>query len=144
MDQTPKIGIKLLKGDKYKPVKAYKDDACYDVFAASIEYEDDYKIHFGLGFSLEVPSGYRVDIRSRSSVHKVGLILSNGVGTGDAGYKGEYQVVFYKVLLKAPFYKVGDRIAQLKIEKITNFEFENIEYHSDSDRGEGGYGSSGV
>jgi len=137
------VGIKLLEGDQYKPLKAHSEDACYDVFATSILYEDDNKVHYGLGFALELPPNFRADLRARSSIHKTGLILSNGVGTGDAGYSGEYQAVFYKIAPNAISYFIGDRVAQIKFEKVEQVEFQEVKDLSKSVRGVNGFGSSG-
>ena len=137
------VGIKLLKGEEFAPKKAHDDDACYDVFATEIAYEDDRKIIYKLGFKLELEEGYSVAIRPRSSIHKKLLLLSNSPGTGDAGYKGEYMAVFYKLFPESSVYEVGDRVAQIKIEKDLEVVWEEVEELSDSARGDKGYGSSG-
>ncbi len=137
------VGIKLLKGKEFAPKKAHDDDACYDVFATEIAYEDDRKIIYKLGFKLELEEGYSVAIRPRSSIHKKLLLLSNSPGTGDSGYKGEYMAVFYKLFPESSVYEVGDRVAQIKIEKDLNTVWKEVEELSESERGSGGYGSSG-
>lgn len=137
------VGIKLLKGKEFAPKKAHDDDACYDVFATEIAYEDDRKIIYKLGFKLELEEGYSVAIRPRSSIHKKLLLLSNSPGTGDSGYKGEYMAVFYKLFPESSVYEVGDRVAQIKIEKDLEVVWEEVEELSDSARGDKGYGSSG-
>lgn len=137
------VGIKLLRGEEFAPKKAHGDDACYDVFATEVVYEDDRKIIYKLGFKLELKEGYSVAIRPRSSIHKKLLLLSNSPGTGDAGYKGEYMAVFYKLFPESSVYEVGDRVAQIKIEKDLEVVWEEVEELSDSARGDKGYGSSG-
>lgn len=137
-----KIGIKLLKGSKYLPIKAHSNDACYDVFATEIESEDERKIVYKAGFSLELEDGYSVELRPRSSIHRKLLLLANSPGTGDAGYKGEYKLVFYKLFPESQRYEVGDRIGQIRIVEDANVDWEVVTGLSESSRGLGGFGSS--
>lgn len=86
-----------------------------------------------------------IDIRPRSSVWKTGMVLSNCVGTVDEGYTNEISAVFYHVLPDMPRYKVGDRIAQMKIGFTLPCEFVEVEDFKDkTDRGLNGYGSTGL
>lgn len=85
-----------------------------------------------------------IDFRPRSSVWKTGMILSNCVGTLDEGYRGEVKAVFYHVMPNMPRYKVGDRIGQIKIGFTVPVEFEFVdEIDMNTDRGQGGFGSTG-
>lgn len=84
-----------------------------------------------------------IDFRPRSSVWRTGMVLSNCEGTIDEAYTGEISAVFYHVLPDMPRYKVGDRIGQIKIGLTLPIEFEEVEDLDDTDRGTGGYGSSG-
>ena len=138
-----KVKIQLVSEGKYMPKKAHDTDACYDVYASSINYEDEYKIIYGLGIKLDLPSNVRMDIRSRSSIHKTGLVLSNGIGTGDPDYKGEYSAVFYKINQSCKPYEIGERIAQIHFEFVNQVEFTETKELETSVRGNGGYGSTG-
>ena len=138
------IPIKYFSPLAEMPKKAHETDACWDVKATSRKDYGDGRIEYGLGFGIDLPPGMRLDLRPRSSVHKHGMILSNCIGTGDNGYKGEYKAVFYHVLPSLPAYEVGDRILQIHL------EFDNRHVHwqetkelQDSPRGTGGYGSAG-
>ena len=84
-----------------------------------------------------------IDFRPRSSVWRTGMVLSNCEGTIDEAYTGEISAVFYHVLPDMPRYRVGDRIGQIKIGLTLPIEFEEVEELDDTDRGTGGYGSSG-
>lgn len=88
------------------------------------------------------PLNLSIDIRPRSSVWKTGMVLSNCVGTGDEGYTNEYSAVFYHVLPDMPRYRVGDKIAQMKIGITCPIEFVEVEEFEETERGMRGYGSS--
>ena len=84
----------------------------------------------------------------RSSIARKDLVLSNGVGVIDAGYRGEVMAKFRLVdpLLKHEeyhWYDVGDRVAQLVVMKLPDVELEEADELSESERGDGGYGSTG-
>lgn len=140
------IKIKFVKmfDDAKAPKQAHEGDAGYDLYVHSIEPikgENAVIIHSGI--RVEIPYGYQGELRARSSVHKTGAILSNGVGTIDAGYRGEVMGVFYLNGNDEPF-AVGDRFAQLVIMPAPAVEYEEVEELSASERGENGYGSTGT
>jgi len=139
-----KVRIKRLTEKAEIPFKAHSTDACYDVIATSIEDLGDGRIIYGTGISLGLPKNTQLDVRSRSSIHKTGLILSNGVGTGDEGYIGEYKVVFYNILSHLPNYQIGDKIAQIQLKGRLDMDFEEVDELEETARGEGGFGSSGL
>jgi dUTP pyrophosphatase len=93
---------------------------------------------------MEIPFGYVGLIFPRSSVRNQDLILSNCVGVIDSGYRGELQATFKKTNgLDSVRYNVGERGAQIVILPYPQIEmFEKSEL-SETDRGEGGYGSTG-
>lgn len=140
------VKIKLVHPDAKIPCKASKGDACYDVYAVSREELFPNCWKYGLGFQLEIPAGMQVDLRARSSVYKKGLILANGVGTGDEGYRGEYSVVFYHVNPCAPesIYEIGDRVAQMQLKFHHDVMFTVSTDLAASERGVGGFGSTGL
>ena len=137
------VKIKLLNELAKMPVRVHEDDACYDVVATSKKDLGDGRIQYGLGISFELPPNSQLDFRSRSSIHKTGLILSNGIVTGDEGYRGEYAVVFYHIVKELPPYEVGDRIVQLQLRSREDVEFVPVDDLSDTVRGSGGFGSTG-
>lgn len=89
------------------------------------------------------PINLSIDFRPRSSVWKTGMVLSNCEGTIDESYTGEISAVFYHVMPNMPRYKVGDRIGQIKIGITLPIEFKEVDELSETERGEGGYGSTG-
>lgn len=90
------------------------------------------------------PANFSVDIRPRSSIWKTGMVLSNSVGTVDEGYTNEISAVFYHVFPDMPRYKVGDRVAQMKIGFTLPCEFVEVEEFEETDRNLNGYGSTGL
>ena len=142
-----KIYVKKLTPTARMPERAHDDDAGADVYADSkhLLYVDYDVISYGTGLAFAVPDGYWMDLRPRSSVYKTGLMLANGVGTIDAGYRGEVKAVFNTIWRNNP-YNVGDKIAQLVV--MPNVSPRNVEFvevdelPSENDRG-GGFGSTG-
>ena len=137
------------------PFKSHERDFCYDCVAVSKTYIDDNRIQYGLGFSLEIDPEdpmyesmkddfiFSFDFRPRSSIHKTGLILANSLITGDELYTGEYQVVFYRFDKSMPEYNIGDRICQMKIGMTPKIDFEIVDKLDITERGAGGFGSTG-
>ena len=146
-----KIQVKKLNPNAVIPSKTYDKDFCYDCVATSCEEiaPNVYKYGLGLAFQIErdaiTPGEARlsIDIRPRSSVWKTGMVLSNCEGTVDELYTGEVSAVFYHVMPNMPKYEVGDRICQLKLGVTEDIEWEEVEVLDETERGTGGYGSTG-
>ena len=142
------LKVKRLVPEAVLPKKAHATDAGFDLVAVSggwVEEEKLYVYHTGLAF--EIPEGYVGLVFPRSSVAKKDLILSNCVGVIDAGYRGEVTAKFglaHRPLLHGDLiYHAGDRIAQIVFVKLPDFDLVEADELGSSDRGEGGYGSSG-
>lgn len=96
------------------------------------------------GIYLEIPEGYCVKIFSRSGLaDKKGLHLSNGVGIIDSDYRGQIFVSLYNGSQVTQYVETGDRIAQMKIEKVELIEWDVVDKLTETDRGIGGFGSTG-
>lgn len=135
-----KIKFKKLTPEATEPKKAYEADAAFDLTAVSLRTDHDLYDEYGTGLAFEIPEGYFGLIVPRSSSSKRGMFLSNSVGVIDSGYRGEVTMRFRK----GPFsYNIGERIGQLLILPKLSFEFVESEELSKTDRGIGGYGSSG-
>ena len=94
--------------------------------------------------AVEIPDGHVGLLFPRSSIYKQDLLLTNSVGVVDSGYRGEVMFKFKPIAYEVKqHYQVGDRIGQLIIIPYPYIEFVEAEELSDSERGEGGYGSSG-
>ena len=96
------------------------------------------------GVSLALPDGYVGLVHPRSGLaHKHGITVLNTPGTVDAGYRGEIAVNLYNSTDTDFAVEVGDRIAQLVIQQVERAHFVKVERLPESDRGEGGHGSTG-
>jgi dUTP pyrophosphatase len=151
------VKIKKLNPNAVIPSYAKSGDAGMDLVATSIIKDTPEQITYGMGIALEIPEGFVGLVFPRSSVRKTGLQLSNSVGVIDSGYRGELQATFNKLFgtermydetkntedTSINFYKVGDRIAQIMIIPYPPIEFMEVDELSDSERGEGGFGSTG-
>ncbi len=96
------------------------------------------------GIYMELPEGYEAQIRPRSGLAaKFGVTVANAPGTVDADYRGEVKVILVN-LSKEPFViNPGERIAQMVIAKYEKIEWEEVEELGDTERGAGGFGSTG-
>lgn len=139
-----KIKVKRLNELAMLPTKAHATDAGFDLYATSKIYDNDGNVVYGCGLAFEIPEGYMGLIFPRSSNAKKSLILSNSVGVIDAGYRGEVTAKFKRLYpISQGEYAIGERFAQLIVMPIPVVEFEEAEELSESERGVGGYGSSG-
>jgi dUTP diphosphatase len=138
------IKIKKIHVDAKIPEYAKEGDAGMDVYAISKE-ENDKFVQYGTGLTFELPPGHVMLIFSRSNVTKKDLMLKNSVGVLDSGYRGELVLRFNK--FGRDHYEIGERIGQIMIlphPKIQFNELKENEELDDSERGEGGFGSTGL
>ena len=142
-----RIYFQIAESDRdLTPAKQHASDAAYDLRAASaMTLEPGEFRAVPTGVRLEMPMDYAAQVRPRSGLAlKHGITVLNSPGTIDAGYRGEVQVILINHG-HAPFAIArGDRIAQLLFEKLPSCELCPKETLGGSDRGEGGFGSTGV
>lgn len=136
-----KVNIKLIEDGKM-PVKMHETDAGFDCYARELVNLRN-QIKYNLGFAIEIPQGHVGLVFPRSSVCKTGLSMSNSVGVIDSDYRGEVSAVYNNVDTEKERYKVGDRVCQLIIIPYPEIELKQVERLSETERGEGGYGSTG-
>lgn len=97
------------------------------------------------GIYVEIPEGYEGQVRARSGLAiKKGIGLVNGIGTIDSDYRGELRVPLINWGSEPFEIQDGDRIAQLVIAKYERVQVELVQELSDTDRGTGGFGHTGV
>ena len=140
-----KIKIKKLHPSAIIPSYAKAGDAGLDLTITSIK-DESFQVTYGFGIALEIPEGYVGLVFPRSSIKKTELMLSNSVGVIDSGYRGEIMVTF-NVKDRSEIQKVyaeGDRIAQLLIVPVPLIQYTETQELSETSRGEGGHGSTGV
>ena len=127
------------------PAKAHADDAAYDLHSrADMELPPMTSTLVPTGLFLELPVGYEAQIRPRSGLAlKHNIMLTNSPGTVDAGYRGEVGVIMFNHGPAEFEVKRGDRIAQMVITELPEVELDLVENLSGSDRGAGGFGSTG-
>lgn len=136
--------IKLLSENAKVPFRANATDAGADICSIeNLVIQPLERKAVPTGIILEIPEGYYGRIAPRS-----GLAYKNGIdvlaGVVDSSYRGEIKVILFNTDNKNSFeIKEGDRIAQLIIETHFNFEFEIAQDISYTDRGSGGFGSTG-
>jgi len=163
-----KVKFKKLHKDAKIPQRA--DELCggWDVTVTEIkQFSEDFVI-CKLGFALEIPAGYKLTLVPRSSFTRYKWILQNSPCLIDASYRGEIQLRFRALPNKTKIesrdlnsflvdsrsedcldlnyvnfpYEIGDRVAQVYLEKVIPIEFEEVEELSETDRGDGGFGST--
>lgn len=141
------VRIKKLNDKAVMPTKAHATDAGFDLYCTSMEFNWEKRqliCHIGLAF--EIPDGYVGLIFPRSSVSNKPLMLANSVGVIDSGYRGEVTAKFNitdRFEISANNYQVGDKIAQMIIIPYPEISFVESDELSDTERGSGGYGSTG-
>ena len=148
-----KIKIKLLRSSSVLPKRAFPTDSCFDVTISKLEIvnNDNLAICY-LGFSTEIPDGYKGVVVPRSGQTKTRWAMLNSPGQIDSTYRGEWQVRFSSLDINpggddemvTPFpFKVGDRCAQMYFDKVEESEFVIMQELNDTDRGSGGFGHTG-
>lgn len=129
------------------PGNAYAGDAGYDLCAIEeVTLKPFERALIPTGLAVQIPEGYAGFVLPRSGMAiKQGLSLVNAPGLIDSNYRGELKAIAINLDPKNPIeIHVGDRIAQLVIMKVETVNFREVSELDSSERGEGGFGSSGV
>jgi dUTP pyrophosphatase len=128
------------------PTYAHDTDAAADLYAMKTTVLDGNSLgnKIRTGVKIQLPEGWLALIIPRSSIGaKTSLRLSNSVGLIDSGYRGELGVLYDNISDTPYTINAGDRIAQLLVMPSYRFQAKVVDILADSDRGEGGFGSSG-
>ena len=138
------IKFKTLQTGIEAPTQANHDDAGFDVRAAhSVILRPHSTVKVGTGLAVEIPEGHELQVRSKSGMaYKEGIVVAQGTGTIDSGYRGEICVLLFN---RTPFTKrvnVGEQIAQLVLKPILRTEWVEVSELSESERGTDGFGSA--
>ena len=135
-----KVRFKKLYKDAVPPSYAKNGDAGLDLTATHMTWEENF-IEYGTGIAVEIPEGYVGLVFPRSSVSKKeDFYLKNSVGVIDSGYRGEIKLRFNK---SESHYQAAEKIGQLIIIPYPTIYLEEVEELSSTERGEGGFGSTG-
>lgn len=139
------IKIKIFEGGKL-PIYKTNGASCCDCYA---RLDKEFIVIFPgeralipLGFALELPQGYEAVIRPRSGMMRNGI--DEGIGTIDSDYRGEVNACLINNTTQRIRIYNGDRICQMKIQESSQFNFIQVDKLSETERGEGGFGSTGV
>tara|TARA_R100000030_G_scaffold74357_1_gene57598 strand:+ start:584 stop:1000 length:417 start_codon:yes stop_codon:yes gene_type:complete len=135
------VNIKKLHPDAVIPRYAKQGDAGLDLTAVDVIAEGT-TLTYKTGLAVEIPPWHVGLLFPRSSVYKTGQTLTNCVGVIDSGYRGEIMLK-YTLSPYAKEYDIGDRVGQLIIMPYPKIHFVEVENLTPTDRGEGGYGSTG-
>jgi dUTP pyrophosphatase len=125
------------------PTYAKDGDAAMDLHATEIKKDKWGNYVYLTGVAVEIPPGFVGLLFPRSSISRTSMSLANSVGVVDSGYRGEIMLKYRHVNNLNPFYKTGDRVGQLMIMPYPKIEFIEVEELSITDRGDGGFGSTG-
>jgi dUTP pyrophosphatase len=163
-----RINVKLLREGVELPTYATEESSGIDARAYAYNYPNDLRNTYELkettenqpdgfwlkvgervlirtGLAMAIPKGYEIQVRSRSGCAlKYGIMLVNGIGTIDEDYRGEIGVILYNSSKEDFFINRGDRIAQLVLQKVPKVDLIVVDDLDETDRGEGGFGSTGV
>ena len=138
------VKIKKLHNNAVIPQYAKAGDAGMDLVATEVIDGYGFSVTYGTGLAMEIPEGFVGLVFPRSSIRKYELSLTNCVGVIDSGYRGEIQATFRKEAgIPSKRYEVGDKIAQMIIIPYPAIQFIETDQLSDTERGEGGFGSTG-
>ena len=138
------VKIRKVHPDAVLPVRAHRTDAGMDVTAVSMEMTEDY-IEYDTGLQFQLPEGYVMLIFPRSSNSKKDLLMCNSVGVLDAGYTGNLKFRF-KLTTEGyteKIYNPGDKVGQIIILPYPEVTFTETDNFEATDRGDGGFGSTG-
>jgi len=136
-----KVKIKRLHDKSIIPKYAHDGDAGLDLTITSVEQLDSEHIKYGFGLAFEIPKGYVGLLFPRSSCYKQRQLMSNCVGVLDSNYRGEVSAVMIGTTNTS--YKVGDRAVQLIVMPYPEIELIEVDELNETERGQGGYGSTG-
>jgi len=141
LDRTTYLKVKLLDFNSKEPVKADKGSAGYDVFATmKVVVPVGSRALIPLGISTEIPDYCYIRVAPRSGTSLKGIDV--GAGVIDSSYRGEIKVLLINNSKNDYEVNVGDKIAQLILERCSNSKVQVVKILTDTERGSGGFGST--
>lgn len=141
-----KIPVRRIDADLPLPAYAHPGDAGLDLLATEdVTLEPGQRTAVPTGVAVAIPKGYAGFVHARSGrALNEGLALANAPGLIDSGYRGEIRVVVVNLDGLQPIHvKRGEKIAQLVVQKVEQAELEAVDLLPESERRDGGFGSSG-
>lgn len=141
-----KVKIKKLHEDAIIPKYATDGSAGFDLtIVKPITIKPNSRVIAQTGLSFEIPKGFEMQIRPRSGLAiNFGITVLNSPGTIDSDYRGEVNIILHNTSDRILAMSEGSKIAQGVICKVDQVEFEEVDELSETERGNGGFGSTGV
>lgn len=141
-----KVLVKKINENAKMPSYAHYGDAGVDLYAARDTVVPTHgRALVPTGLKIAIPNGYEGQVRPKSGLAlKHGITVLNTPGTVDAPYRGEVGVILFNSSDNEYVARSGEKIAQMVFCKVENAEFELVEDLPETDRGEGGFGSTGL
>lgn len=136
------LKFKKVHPNAKEPLQATNGSAGFDLYAVSREVINKKTVKYDTGIAFGIPKGYVGLLFPRSSVIKKGLTMGNSVGVIDSDYTGSVSAVFY-VDEADELYEVGERVCQLVVVPIASFRLQEVDVLDSTERGSGGFGSTG-
>ena len=129
------------------PTYATSGDACMDLYAVSVDCDSNGNVVYDTGIAMEIPTGFVGLLFPRSSISKTSMMLRNSVGVIDSGYRGTIKLKFKSFSSptgdRTNIYGLGDRVGQIMLIQRPQIELEEVDDLTASERGIGGFGSTG-
>ncbi len=146
IEQVPFVRVERIREDAFMPVKAHETDSGYDIrIPDGLHLRPNELKLVEIGIRLQIPPGYECQVRSRSGMPmKHGVMFVLGVGTIDQDYRGEVKVPLWNFGEKRVFLDRGTGIAQLVFQPVQKIRLKEAPVTTDTERGEGGFGSTGL
>ena len=133
-----------LRPDALLPTKGTEQAAAYDLYACeNVFIPPGETCIVGTGLAFQIPEGWKGEIYSRSGLTYNGVVVANSPGKIDSDYRGEIKVLIYNRGKTLVGIEPGTRIAQFEINPVYSIRFEECENLELTERGEGGFGSTG-
>lgn len=140
-----KVRVKKLSENASVPFYATPGAAGCDIrVVETLEVPGHCTRLFKTGLAVEIPEGWEIQIRSRSGLSLKGITVANSPGTIDSDYRGEIGILIRNDRSDIIRLNAGERVAQLVLAPVYQAEFEEAEELSTTERGSGGFGSTGV
>lgn len=157
-----RIGYQRIRPCAAAPTRATTGSAGYDVVGLAVVWESMHgthdpavplggyvlwpgrRIRVGTGLSLEIPPGYEMQVRSRSGLASDGIVVANSPGTVDSDYRGELLVLLHNLGTEAYTLRPGQKVAQIVVAEVVDVGFAPVGELSETARGAGGFGSTGI
>ncbi len=140
-----KVLLKRANSASSVPIYKSTSAAAADICSQETKTLDSLERHtFSTGLFFQIPHGHELQVRPRSGLAaNHGITVLNTPGTLDSDYRGELKVILINLSHEPYTITKGDRIAQILLSSYVHMDFEEVDYLEESERGEGGFGSTG-